>query len=144
HPDVRVSNGPSFLSRADHSGNASPEADDPRTGRYAARGGARIPAPGSSSREERRDPPREFRSRIPFRTELPARRPGGVPRTLEESHVFDKLEAVEARYVEVEARLGDPELAGRPDEFRKLSREHASLGKVVSEYRRYKKIKDEL
>jgi peptide chain release factor 1 len=58
--------------------------------------------------------------------------------------VFDKLEAVEGRYVEVEARLSDPALADRPDEFRKLSREHAQLGEIVVEYRRYKKLKTEL
>ncbi len=58
--------------------------------------------------------------------------------------MFDKLEAVEARYMEVEARLGDPALADRPDEFRKLSREHASLGEIVVEYRRYRSLKAEL
>ncbi|MBC7386772.1 MAG: peptide chain release factor 1 [Cryobacterium sp.] len=58
--------------------------------------------------------------------------------------MFDKLEAVEARYFEVESRLGDPDLADHPEEFRRLSREHGSLGEIVAEYRRYKKIKDEL
>jgi peptide chain release factor 1 len=58
--------------------------------------------------------------------------------------VFDKLESVEARYQELEARLGDPDLAGKPDEFRKLSREHGSLGEIVSEYRRYKNLREEL
>jgi peptide chain release factor 1 len=58
--------------------------------------------------------------------------------------VFDKLEAVEARYVEVEARLSDPALAERPDEFRKLSREHATLGEIVREYRKYRALRDDL
>jgi len=58
--------------------------------------------------------------------------------------VFDKLEAVEARFLEVESRLSDPALAGKPDEFRKLSQEHSHLGEIVREYRLYKGLKEEL
>jgi len=58
--------------------------------------------------------------------------------------MFDKLEAVEGRHKEIESRLSDPSLADRPDEFRKLSREHASLQAVVDEFRIYKKLKEEL
>jgi peptide chain release factor 1 len=58
--------------------------------------------------------------------------------------MFDKLEAVEARYLEIEHKLGDPELANRPDEFRRLSKEHASLLEVVGEYRHYRKTKAEI
>ncbi len=54
--------------------------------------------------------------------------------------MFDKLEAVEARFKEIESRLADPELAARPDEFRRLSREHAGLQELVAEYNRYKKL----
>jgi peptide chain release factor 1 len=58
--------------------------------------------------------------------------------------MFDKLEAVEARFLEIEHKLGDPELANRPDEFRRLSKEHASLLEVVAEYRHYRKTKSEI
>jgi len=58
--------------------------------------------------------------------------------------VFDKLEAVEARFLEVESRLSDPTLADKPDEFRRLSREHAQLGEIVREYRKYRTLKEEL
>lgn len=58
--------------------------------------------------------------------------------------MFDKLEAVEGRHKEIESRLSDPSLADRPDEFRKLSREHANLQAVVDEFRIYKKLKEEL
>jgi peptide chain release factor 1 len=54
--------------------------------------------------------------------------------------VFDKLEAVEGRFREIESRLADPEIASRPAEFKKLSQEHASLGELVAEYQRYKKL----
>jgi peptide chain release factor 1 len=58
--------------------------------------------------------------------------------------MFDKLEAVEARFLEIEHKLGDPDLAGRPDEFRRLSKEHASLQEIVAEYRNYRRLKNEI
>lgn len=58
--------------------------------------------------------------------------------------MFDKLESVERRYLEIESRLADPSLAAAPQEFRKLSQEHASTGEIVAEYRNYKKIKSEI
>ncbi len=58
--------------------------------------------------------------------------------------MFDKLEAVEIRFLEIESRLADPELANRSNDFRKLSQEHASLQELVAEYRRYKKLKSEI
>lgn len=54
--------------------------------------------------------------------------------------MFDKLEDVERRFLEIESRLADPELGNRPDEFRRLSREHASLQELVQEYRNYKRL----
>jgi len=58
--------------------------------------------------------------------------------------MFDKLEAVVARHQEIESRLADPGLADRPDEFRRLSREHAGLQDLVDEYQAYKRLKSEL
>jgi peptide chain release factor 1 len=58
--------------------------------------------------------------------------------------MFDKLQEVEARFQDVEAKLGDPALAERPAEFRRLSREHAQLQPVVAEYRRHRELKAEL
>lgn len=58
--------------------------------------------------------------------------------------MFDKLEAVEARFLELESRLSDPELANKPEEFRKLSRERSSLEEVVNEFRLYRTAKSEL
>jgi len=58
--------------------------------------------------------------------------------------MFDKLEAVEQRFMEIEHKLGDPSLADRPQEFRRLSKEHASLQEVVHEYRHYRKTKNEI
>ncbi len=58
--------------------------------------------------------------------------------------MFDKLEAVEARFLEIENRLSDPGLANRPGDFRKLSQEHSSLQGIVFEFRNYKKTKAEI
>lgn len=58
--------------------------------------------------------------------------------------MFDKLHAVEARYQDVEAKLGDPALASQPGEFRRLSQEHSQLQPIVGEYRRYQTLREEL
>jgi peptide chain release factor 1 len=58
--------------------------------------------------------------------------------------ILDKLQSVESRYLEIESRLGDPELAGLPHEFRKLSQEHASLQELVAEFRNFKKLQSDI
>lgn len=58
--------------------------------------------------------------------------------------MFDKLDAVEQRYLEIESKLSDPVVGANPNEFRRLSQEHAGLQEIVYEYRRYKKIKKEI
>lgn len=58
--------------------------------------------------------------------------------------MFDKLESVENRFLEIESRLSDPEIAGRPAEFKRYSQEHASLQEIVAEYRHYKKLAAEI
>ncbi len=58
--------------------------------------------------------------------------------------MFDKLDAVEARYLEIESKLSDPGLADRPEEFRRLSKEHSALQEIVEEYRNYSKLKKEI
>ena len=58
--------------------------------------------------------------------------------------MFDKLEAVEARFNEIESRLADPEISARPDDFRKLSQEHASLLEIVNQYQKFKALTQDL
>ncbi len=57
--------------------------------------------------------------------------------------MFDKLEDVERRFVEIETRLSDPGLGGRSDEFKRLSQEHAELIEVIREFRRYKVLQND-
>ena len=58
--------------------------------------------------------------------------------------MFDKLEAVEKRYLELEALLADPDVIARRAEFQKLSKERADIVELVEAFREYKKIVAEL
>jgi peptide chain release factor 1 len=57
--------------------------------------------------------------------------------------MFSQLESVEARFIEIESRLSDPDLANKPAEFRSLSQEHAHLQEIVEQYRYFKKLSQE-
>jgi peptide chain release factor 1 len=54
--------------------------------------------------------------------------------------MFDKLEAVEKRYQDLEALLADPEVIAKRVEFQKLSKERADLVELVEAFREYKKV----
>lgn len=58
--------------------------------------------------------------------------------------MFDKLQSVERRYLEIESRLGDPDLANQPNEFRRLSQEHAGLQELIAEFRSFKKLQADI
>ena len=58
--------------------------------------------------------------------------------------MFDKLEAVEKRYQDLEALLADPDVIGRRAEFQKLSKERADIVEIVEAFREYKRIVAEL
>lgn len=55
--------------------------------------------------------------------------------------MIDKLDEVEARFVEIERDLADPEVVRDPDRLRDLSREQHELEPIVRTYRRYKEAK---
>ncbi|MGN1301782.1 MAG: peptide chain release factor 1 [Clostridia bacterium] len=58
--------------------------------------------------------------------------------------MFQKLEAVEERYEELNKKISDPEVIARQDEWKNLMKEHATLVDVVEKYREYKKAKSDL
>jgi peptide chain release factor 1 len=58
--------------------------------------------------------------------------------------ILDKLKSVESRFLEIESKLGDPDLADKPAEFRKLSQEHASLQDLIAEFRSFKKLQSDI
>ncbi len=54
--------------------------------------------------------------------------------------MFDKLEAAEDRYEEINHKLSDPLVIANQDEYRKLMKEYSELEEVVEKYREYKKV----
>lgn len=55
-----------------------------------------------------------------------------------------RLKEMEARFEQVERELSDPELAGRPDDLKKLGKEHSGLRDVVEKWRAYRRAADDL
>lgn len=51
-----------------------------------------------------------------------------------------KLESIETRFGELEARLADPALLADQNEFKKVAREHRRLDAVVEKYREYLRV----
>ena len=49
--------------------------------------------------------------------------------------MFDKLENVEKRYEELNAKISDPEIIANQSEWQKLMKEHASMEEIVSKYK---------
>jgi len=58
--------------------------------------------------------------------------------------MFEKLQAAEDRYEEINVKLSDPEIISRQDEYRKLMKEHSDLEEIVSKYREYKKANENI
>lgn len=58
--------------------------------------------------------------------------------------MFDKLEGVIDRFMEVEGLLSDPAVLSDQNRFRDLTREHSELSEPVEVYRRYKAVKQEI
>ena len=57
--------------------------------------------------------------------------------------MFQKLEAVEKRYEELNEKISDPEVIARQDEWKSLMKEHANLVDIVAKFREYKKAKED-
>ncbi|MFH1076935.1 MAG: peptide chain release factor 1 [Pseudomonadota bacterium] len=53
--------------------------------------------------------------------------------------MFQKLEGVLQRFKDVEGLLSDPDIIKTPENYRKYSKEHASLSKISKAYQNYKK-----
>ena len=58
--------------------------------------------------------------------------------------MFAKLEDIERRYVQLEKDLSDPTVLDDQDRYKKITKAHADLGQVVTVFRRYKQIAQEL
>lgn len=58
--------------------------------------------------------------------------------------MFAKLDSLEQRYAEVEQELSNPEVYGNPEEYKRLSKAHADLSEIVSVYREYREVLEQL
>jgi len=58
--------------------------------------------------------------------------------------MFNRLKGIEARYDEVENRLSDPEIFQDREAYQRFSREHAELGRIVTVFREYRKVLQEI
>ena len=58
--------------------------------------------------------------------------------------MFEKLEGVEQRFVNLESLLSDPEIVKDREAYQKYIREHADLNKIVSVFREYKSTTAEI
>ena len=53
--------------------------------------------------------------------------------------MFDKLEAIENKYEEINLKIADPAVISDPEQYAKLMKEHSELSEIVEKYREYKK-----
>jgi len=58
--------------------------------------------------------------------------------------MFNRLEGVEDRFIQLEEKLSDPEIVKQKDLYQKYVREHSDIQKIVSVYRIYKKNKQQI
>ncbi|MDL1970390.1 MAG: peptide chain release factor 1 [Candidatus Desulfofervidaceae bacterium] len=58
--------------------------------------------------------------------------------------MWQKLDEVEGRFVELEQALSDPAVLSNQEQYRRYVKEHAELSKIVHAYREYKKLDEEL
>ncbi len=57
--------------------------------------------------------------------------------------MFEKLEEVEQKYVELENQLADPDIVRDPKNFQKVAKSHADLSDVVNKWREYKNVRQQ-
>ncbi|MDR4890233.1 peptide chain release factor 1 [Fredinandcohnia sp. QZ13] len=58
--------------------------------------------------------------------------------------VFDRLEAVEARYEKLNELLSDPDIVSDTKKLREYSKEQSDIQETVEKYREYKEVKEQL
>lgn len=58
--------------------------------------------------------------------------------------MFQKLEAVESRYEELNKKIADPEVIANTSEWTKLMKEHAEIEEVALKYKEYKQVQQSI
>ena len=54
--------------------------------------------------------------------------------------MFQKLEDVEKKYIDLTEKISDPEVISRQNEWKVMMKEHSELEPIVEKYREYKKV----
>ena len=54
--------------------------------------------------------------------------------------MFQKLEDVEKKYIDLTEKISDPEVISRQNERKVMMKEHSELEPIVEKYREYKKV----
>ena len=58
--------------------------------------------------------------------------------------MFSQLDEVEKRFEELTSLMGDPSIAGDPNRYSEIAREHAGLVETVESWRAFKTTQEEL
>ncbi|MCX7795461.1 MAG: peptide chain release factor 1 [bacterium] len=58
--------------------------------------------------------------------------------------MWDKLEEIEKKYIELETSLAKPEVIANQELFQELAKTYSELGEIVSVYREYKQVEKEI
>ena len=58
--------------------------------------------------------------------------------------MFDKLQSLEDKYVQLESQISDPEVMADRSKWQQLVKNHSELGDVVEAFRQYKKAQSDL
>ena len=54
--------------------------------------------------------------------------------------MFDNLEEIEKKYVELTEKISDPEIISNQNEWRKMMKERSNIEPIVEKYREYKSV----
>lgn len=57
---------------------------------------------------------------------------------------LERLQAIEQKFLELEAQLGDAAVIRHQEQYQRLAKEHAELAPLVQTYRRYQQVNQEL
>ena len=58
--------------------------------------------------------------------------------------MIDKIQDIENKYVDLSKKISDPEIISNREEWQKYVKEHAALEEIVTKYREYKKVIEDI
>ncbi len=61
-----------------------------------------------------------------------------------EQHLLDKLDELNKKFQQIEQEMNSPEVASNPDKIVKLSKEHGKLSQIITPYRKYLEIEEQI